>query len=276
MVDILYISLSVLSFGITFTLGLCFLFLRTPKFESLKKYITSRKSIAIAYFTIAGFNLLNAVFYSFLSVGDMRLIWLSILSVASLQALLFTYTLITLIDINFQYKKKRFQELSPIVFFTICGIIAFYSTNSLFFNIAFYSYLLYYISQLIRYSFTFFRIYNQCVKEVDNFHSDQKSESLHWIKTSFILALMVGTLAVLFIIIHSQAILISFMVIYILFYSHFGIQFLNYPQTFLQLELTTILKKEEETPADNDKMIKIPFSQLEIDLDEWVLNKGFI
>jgi hypothetical protein len=101
--------------------GILLLFLSIPHVEAFHNYRIFRKLLAIAYFIMAGVNI--AGFFIDPSVTPPFIIRYITLIISSFQSFLFTYALITLINIEFLTKKRVVKELIPISILTIfCAI----------------------------------------------------------------------------------------------------------------------------------------------------------
>lgn len=140
-VDVLYIGITCFSVGITFAFGIHFLFLKIPETKLLRNYKKARFVMAVAYITLAVFYVIKLAFHS--EMSDMRLSRIITLTVAAAQAFLFTYTLISLINLRFVTKKKVLLELTPIVLLSCVLLVLLYSAfDRVYFNSVFYIYVL--------------------------------------------------------------------------------------------------------------------------------------
>ncbi|MDH8701153.1 AraC-like DNA-binding protein/uncharacterized membrane protein YqhA [Dysgonomonadaceae bacterium PH5-43] len=277
MLSELHIVLTYFSTGMIFAFGMCFLFLKTPESPILHNYRTARLIMAVAYILLAAAYILFATLPSLDIVSTYENLFLKLsrvntLIIAVFQALLFTYTLISLIDLRFVTLRKIIIELIPIALFSSLLFISL-NSNPLqeYFNVIFYIYLLYYFSMLVRYTFTFLREYRSYTQRVDNYFSEEEVVRLRWIQFAFFAALVIGIGA--FLLSFSDLILhyILFMIFFMCFYIYFGIQFINY--AFLFGEIKPLL--EEETTLVDVKEQTITKGEIVEKISCWIEEKRF-
>lgn len=240
MIDKLYLIITCLSIGLTFGMGWCFLLLKIPNTPNLDNYKIARKIMFSAYISLAAFYLIEIVSHP--QTPNMQLTQTITIIVGSLQAFLFTYTFISLINLHFVNKQKIIAEVSIIALFAIILFATFISNSaSYYFLIAFYAYIVYYVSMLIRYTIIFLREYRNYSNQLDNFFSEEEHIRFRWIRLSFFGALFIGIGALLITFSINSLHYIIFSLVFIGFYSYFGIKFIEYAYSFHKIEpiLTT-------------------------------------
>lgn len=271
MVDTLYTVLTWFSIGITLTFGLCFLVLKIPKIPTLDSYKKARSAMAVAYISLSVLNIIEILTRS--DIPNIEFTQSITLVMSALQALLFTCTLIILINSRFVTKRWILIESGVIILLSILLFMTLLvgSGKTLPYKILFYFFIIYYIVMLIRYVILFLRNYRQYLHQADNFFSEEETARFRWIFFTFFAALAVGTAVLL--LTFSETILhyILFTCLFICFYSYFGIKFVNYALLFHKIEPVVAevsLNNENRNHTSSD-------IDIEIMLSKWVKRKGF-
>ena len=212
-----------------------------------------RKAIAFAYMLVG-----ISLFTKLLAQGNTASFTIALfttLIIASFQACLFTYALITLIDIQFIKKKKIFWELTIIVIFTVALVACYTSSReSTGFWLIFRFFTLYYLSQLVRYTYLFTNYFRKYRIQLDDYFSMRESRRLQWVAYAFCSALGIGILA-LIMLYTPLWIYVSAQVIMIVFYFLFGIQFINYAVCFQYILPVLVTSDEEEIHVNNGNIL---------------------
>ncbi len=251
-------------------LGFCFLFIKVPKKPYLKNYCISRRFLAISYFSLATANLLHL----FLSdnVPDIRVEPYLILLVASFQSFLFTYSLITLINIKYATCRKIVSELAFIVLIASPFGVSLFCKWASVEVFGYWLFYLYYVSLLLRYTFSYIRQERKYQGQMNNSFSDLELRRFFWIRFTFICSLCVGVLVFITLLIPNSIYMRFFTVLYVPFYLYFGIRYINYVSMFHLAEpvLDLIEEQEEELPS------VVTDEQLVDRLERWVVEKRFI
>ena len=188
-------------------MGTSFLSLYTPNKEGLKSYRISLKVLASAYFAMSLLTIAVLTF-NFADNARENFTFLSVF-ISSTQALLFGFTLITLINPNFVRTRKLAYHMLPYLFFTILYLVSYISFGDP--NLASLNYLEqyiyhptiwirmlflgYYLFQLIYYTYLFLREVRRYNEELLNFFSEVIQLKMKWVHIAFFSALTVGTLA---------------------------------------------------------------------------------
>jgi len=275
MIDELYINISIIVIGsLLFAFSFCLLVLRVSKSEMLKSYYTARYVMGGAYMF---FGIANVVEYYFHSEEvHIPLTQMISLVIACSQAFLFTYTLITLVNIDFVTRKRFVWELIPILTFIIAAFICYSVCSGLWFKVFLYIFLLFYVSLLLRFTRMFLANYNNYKLRMDNYFSGQESERLRWVYFSFFIALAMGIAALFSVLFMSQLGSLLFSVAIFVFYIYFGIRFINYGKIFHEVEVAVV---DEHTNKITTSSFFITaaesFPELEEKIKQWVADKKF-
>lgn len=228
------------------SMAIVFLALPLPENEGLKKYRISLRFLAGAYLIMAILQFLVMVF----NLAEVNLISIEGLVIASLQAPLFTFTLIALINPTFVNKRYLFTQLIPIpiilvfYFFAVIKwgdpLILTFAQLKLF---AFQPtvmirelYLVFYIYQLVYLTYIFKYQVRKYENEIDNYFADSYRLQLPGVRYSFYSALIVGIFALISCFIFSSLWIFIFTVAYSLFYLVFAVYYIQYPRTFKYIE----------------------------------------
>lgn len=260
--------LSLLLVTIGIIVGFCLLFILIPNKSSLHNYKIARHIMGVAYFLL-GIFMLGEIILLPLTDLDINLVRIIILTISSLLALSFTYSLITLINIRFFNKQNLIRELIPIACCSIACIIAYASFSFIIFIIILFIFATYYLSLLIRYTYLFYHTYKEYRKQMDNFFSEQEWKRLRWVNFAFYYALIVGIMAI-FSIINFHFGFILFKLFIIPFYIYFGCQLINYSFKFQFIE-PVFQEENMET-----KRQQISFQEVEIVIEKWVNQKKYL
>lgn len=214
----------------TIALGLCFFFIAIPQCQSLECYKRSRILMGIT-FVVYG---LAIILEQIALKGSSRpgvLARLIIIAISVSQAFMFTSTLVTLVDISYLTVRRIAAEglvlLALVVSaFHVAGLGSRWADGVLYAMVAGY------IVLLVRYVRLFRRRYAAYVRCMDNYFSDDETKRLQWVSRSFYCSLAVGVLALLYSFKPSALTCLIFMTVVVIYYTSFGIRFINYAFTF--------------------------------------------
>lgn len=267
----MYNAVTWLAIGLTLSFGFSFLFLSIPKIKELHNYKRARKIMATAYIILAVLYLTELVMHS--ATPDMELSRIIKLTVGAFQALLFTYTLISLINLHFVTPKKIIMELIPIL--ALSGtLFVFHGLRLRGLGVILDIYILYYLSMLVRYTFLFHKNYWKYNRQVDNFFSEESTAHLRWILYTFIVALLIGIGVLLLTFSENATHYLLFTFLFICFYFYFGIKFLDYAYIFRRIEPAVVETKEKEEESD-ESLLRQSYVGLEKALALWKEEKKF-
>lgn len=254
---------------ITFVFSACFLLLKIPQKESLKDYRISRKIMSVAYFSVGTISLFE-LYHTAYKHADARLSSLLTLILGSFLALLFSFTLQTLINMAFVSRKKLLWELILVSLLATFALIAYLIPFEKLYLPAFSLLVAYYISLLIRHSYQVINTYRLYAKKMDNYYSVQEANKLKWVKTAYFAAISIGSM-VLFSLYLNEVFAVFFIFYYISFFVYFGIRFLNYVSIFEEIE--TVMVPPDPKKLKEERESYFSFDQLEQAVNEWEKKK---
>ncbi|MDL2290416.1 helix-turn-helix domain-containing protein [Paludibacteraceae bacterium OttesenSCG-928-F17] len=272
MIEKIYFALTWVSIGTTLGLGACFLLIKSPDTLALRNYRIARIAIACAYISLSLLNIIELLMRS--DVVDIELTQSITIVMSSFQAFLFTYTFISLIDLNYVTKKKILLEvliLFILIIFLFTALLADPARS--YFNIAFYLYIIYYASMLVRYTFLFIRKYRSYTEQLDNFFTEQEQARFRWIYYSFFAALVVGIGALILTFSTNVLHYILLTVVFICFYAYFGINFIAYAFRFYFVESVLSVGAEPESVLPDDKSSE---NQLKYAILDWMQTEKYL
>jgi len=261
--------------GILFVLAFCFMFLAVPDNSSLRNYRIARRTMACAYLF---FGLINIVeYWGHTTEVNVSLVRMVTLVIACSQAFLFTFTLITLINIRFVTRRRLLGELLPVLAFMVAAFVIYFRCPASCFQVFFYFFIAFYLCLLIRYTYLFRTHYSTYLTYMDNYFADQETQRLQWVAFSFYAALVIGVMALLSAIFMYPLGSLVFSVVLIFFYTYFAIRLINYVYLFPSIE--TVL---EEVSEEGDGKLTEPdgfaleiYSVIDEKLQVWVAEKQF-
>lgn len=262
-------SLLLVTIGIV--VGICLLFILTPDKEPLNNYKIAKRIMGFAYISLGVFMIGEMILLPLTDI-DMNIVRIIILTISSLLALSFTYSLLTLIDIRFFNRQKFIKELIPIGCCSICCFTTFIFFRQSVSTISLLIFVVYYLSVLIRYTRSFYRTFNIYKKQMDNFFSGQEWKRLSWVNFSFYYALAVGILALMSIMYFNIGFII-FKLFIIPFYIYFGCQLINYAFRFPNIESAL---QHDTLPKEQYATEKLSFQDIEPAINEWVKQKKYL
>lgn len=250
--------------------ALLMLLVAVPSTSELYNYKTSRKILACAYLIFGVLSGVNAVMNrSNTSEGDMFIVAVITLIIASIQSFLFTYTLIILINPAFFTKRWISCQSIPI---SVFGILSFTLLFFPFFNfqkIVFYSFLIFYFYQLIFYTYTFVKEYKQYHSVADNYFSGDEAKRLNWVVIAFFSALGIGVLVMTLIVFPNPVYDLIIATFCGVFYACFLVKYLNYPYTF-----NKVIIQEDKLFGDVDE--EKTQNNLLVSIEQWVNSRAYI
>lgn len=247
--------------GMLLALGLCFFFLSIPPNAGLKNYRTARLVMGYAYVVYA-VSLFTA-HYGFFNFTNNPFSQSISLFISSVQAFLFTFTLITLIDTRFLTHRRIFREAVLILSgsATTITLSSFLPHDEA--QLAVYFFCGLYMLLIIRYVRMFRKHYRGYTAKMDNYFSNEETHRLQWVSLSFYGATFIGAIALVFALFHTLEVALPFIVLVLIFYSCFGIRFINYAfvfQTFetaIEEEVYVIpLNEKNETEEEESELMR--------------------
>ncbi len=268
----------ILTFAISFTvtiLGIMLLGLHIAPGKELDNLRFSRNYLAISYFVLG-----ISGFVSFLSQQETEnesLMASCTLIIASYQALLFTYTILALIQPLDIKSKQIFVQLGIITFVAVLLLLALFFTSHFLYNLVFYIVVVAYLSQLSFYIYLFRLKYNVCLRSLEEYYDEDERIRLRWVNFSFYGALIIGILALtsLFLNLYFY---ILFSIVYTAYYAYMVSRFYNYQIDF-KFAIHVINQNEKTSEETSDKcapQYKIEkIEKFSFILDKWIEEKKF-
>jgi AraC-like DNA-binding protein len=232
---------------ICLVLAIIFFVLPLPSaLKGLRSYRISLNILAASYLIFVVLLFLAHV------LGEPPVDLLSIvnLNISSLQALLIAMTLIILLNPGLVTFKYLLRHITPIVIFDIVYIaIAVKWGNPIISNktelfqnwnyppvILRALFLLFYIVQLVYLTLIFMRQTKYYASLLDDYFADEYKLRLSWVVVCFISALLLGIWGIVMMISFSESGNILFRLYCIVFYTVFGVCYIQYPRTYVKIE----------------------------------------
>jgi AraC-like DNA-binding protein len=223
-----------------------FLALPLPSSKSIIKYRISLQFLAGAYLLLALLKISILVF----NLKFINLISIESLIISALQAMLFTFALITLINPQLITRRYIYKKIIPLIILLLVSfcfsiwwgnpeITSIHILKEFFWHptvIAREIMLVYYVYLLISLTDEFHTQEKKYQNEINNYFSDNSTLQLTWVKYCFYAALTVGIIALLSFIIFSEVFSVILDGLFTLFYLSFGIFYIQYPRTFVYIE----------------------------------------
>jgi AraC-like DNA-binding protein len=278
MIDYVYSMTLLILAAILFALGLMFLFLNVSDNPKLGAYHNATKAMA---FTYIFFGLTNTFEYlerlSGMEIDNSLLFRIVTLIIASSQAFLFTFAMISLVNTKYMTRRRVLREIFLISLFILFGLFCYLGTNKAVANIFAYFYIAFYFSQLVRYILIFTKLYRNCLRKMDNYFSSQEAERLRWINFSFFSAFAIGIMALTPTLFPTSLFGIISSLTCMVFYVYFIIRFINYAFIFSTIEEIVNEKPETETVDESlpESAVNESVSALENRIVQWVENKQY-
>lgn len=234
-----------LIFSCTF-MAVVFLLLPLPSGKGIRKYRFSLRFLAGAFLIMALFTTYKVVF----DVNTVNMIPIGRLIIATLQAPLFTFTLIALINPGLITRKYLYKQFIPLTCLIILYILAAANWGDpiilTFTELQLYSLhptvivrelvVIFYTVQLVWLIREFSLQVRRYEEKINNFFSDSLKLQLPWVKYCFYAALSVGIFVLFSCFVFTEQMAFGFNIFCIFFYLVFGFYYIQYPRTFLYIE----------------------------------------
>jgi len=253
-------------------MGTSFLSFHIPNKEGLKNYRISLRVLASAYFAMSILAISILIFH--FSDNSKEYFTYVITAISSIQALLFTFTLITLINPNYLKVRNLIRHLHPFLAFTtlfIVSIIIFGNPQIKTFDAIFQNrthptlwvrilFLGYYIFQLVYYSYLYTKEVKRYELELLDYFSDVYRIRMKWMVIAFYSALTIGLTALISCFFPMEYDWI-FNLIYAVFYFGFAQEYIKYNRIFSIIE-PAIIPETVETTTSPKLRIKTDWNYL--------------
>lgn len=204
------------------TLGLVLCLVHIEPNEDNLKIRIARWILVASYFLLSVPDWLNI--YGANDSGDKAA---ATIVAASIQALLFTFTLITMIQPRLVTRKRMLANVALVSVGAVVFLVVDSLAGSLYVTGVAVAAVIF---QMFRYTRLFRRCYNRYVEQISDYYDDERRQHLLWARHSFYAALSVGILAMVSLLL-PQAAYNAFMCLYMAFYIWFASRFVNYVTT---------------------------------------------
>ena len=285
LMDITLSTITILKSVVPILLSLFMFFHNMPRVAELKNYKNSLRVLAVAYLSLGVANIMHGI------VGTPNTNILTVLIfagiyaiVSSLQALLFTYSLITLINTYYVTWRRLVIQLIPISLLSALTITGFVYKNLLYLQTVITIFAVYYFLQLAYYTYLYISEERKFAADTQNFFVDDESKRLKWVRIAFYSSLIIGIWA-LFIILFPQVNMLEiiFSLVCLVFYSYLAFRYINYVNDFYVLQPVVIREEKNITGVEvkvNERQFpaifpvngKIDFIQT---MEKWVSDKSY-
>ncbi|MGQ1889680.1 helix-turn-helix domain-containing protein [Thermophagus sp. OGC60D27] len=271
-------------------MGIVFLVVPVQNNTNLKPYKKSLIILSVAYFSFASLFILSVLLMPKLKVLTEFFDFIGLV-VGYIQALLFTFSLLLLIDSRFVTVKRIVHHTIPLilfvlVYFTFClffdvpvvkdfSVVKFNLSNPCVFTRVLFSGL--YLVQISYYVYLFLLIEKKCKKDINNYYSGNQEAIIRTVHYLFFAATTMGVLAFLWIVYPVFWIENVLIVFSSVFYLVFAINYIRYPIIFFELEpllKDTSLKKEKHFSVEMGLPMDWAVYKAQIEKSKIFLKKG--
>lgn len=256
------------------SLGLLLLFMRVPAAAEWHSLLKSKRFTALACFVLSA-AYASSVVMGWTAGVPVLLVWFV---VASLQAILFTFTCVVFVAPQTRMRRLILWNLIPIVVLTLLMGSAYltgsrWSTPLLLAGVACY------VIQLVLYMRYFITVYRSNVEHLEEVYADDLDSRMAWVKRLFFSALAVGLLAVAVILLINQTLDAAFGLIVMAYFTYVAISFVNYASRASFVVRATTLS--EELPAEEPMTDDVPddaahLSHVREAVERWVGAKRYL
>ncbi|MFV0539264.1 MAG: helix-turn-helix domain-containing protein [Dysgonomonas sp.] len=222
----------ILTFAISFTiiiLGIMLLGLHIAPDKTLDNLRFTRNYLAISYFVLAISGFVSFFFQE--EAENQPLMASCTLIIASYQALLFTYTILALIQPLYIKRKQILIQLGVITVIGILLLITVFFAPLFLHTLFFYIIVGMYFLQISYYTYIFRLKYNTCLQSLEEYYGDDERIRLQWVNLSFYSALTIGILALTTLFLNIYF-LIFFSILYTVYYAYMVSRIHNYQIDF--------------------------------------------
>ena len=235
--------------GMMLAFSLCLFFLFVPKKDELKNYVFARKVMGTT-FLVYSLALICEAWYREPLASDL-LNSMIVIAIGATQAFLFTFSLITLLNINFLTKRTACRETLTVTICIATAFVIFTFCPPTMQALVFYVFSVWYMVLMARYIVIFRRYYRCYHQHMDNYFSDDERQRLQWVPVAFYSASAIGIAALLFAWLITPFSQLLFMLTAVIYYSVFAIRFMNYVHVFPKIETPLLETAEAMTDTDS-------------------------
>ena len=254
----LYMIATLLSSVAILAMGVCLLAVSVPRGVALRNYRISRRLLAVAYIILAvqsiGGAFLNQILHAEMATPI-------------LQAFLFTYALITLLNHNYMTTRRIVRQLlliGAIIFIMVVNRCILPSPRPWLSYVVPTSYFALYV----HYVWIFLREYRNYRRRADNFYAGNERSLLKWVLQIFVIAAIIGAMAG--IITERNFHFWIFIIVYTLVYVYLAIRYISYVTLFYRI--APIVAEPKAAAGSRE----ISEEHIRAGLGEWIARQGFI
>ena len=260
--------------GTLLCLPLLLMFLRVPMSAEWQSFRRAKSFTALAC-TALSIAYGSSALMGWVFGVPVLLVWFV---VASLQAILFTFTCVIFVAPQTPMRRLVLWNLIPMALLTLLMAFAFNVSPSwgrALLVIAVVCYLV----QLGFYTRYFITVYRSNIKYLEEVYADDLSSRLRWVKQLFFSALVVGVLAVAVILLVSQTLDAVFGLVVTAYYTYVAISFINYMSRAAFVVKAATLPEEssdEEAVAETVMGNRDNLEHVRMAIDDWVTTKRYL
>ena len=226
MTDELYLRMMLVASGCLVLTGLLLALVRTPNNELAAKFRGAKHALTLAVLLLGVFNIVQL---SFDPEGDVRHLGSCIaLAISSVQAMLFTNTVIVLISPSEVTLRRVLWQLGVILLVDTLLVGAYILLPLDTYLYVYELCVILYIALLVGYTHWYMRLRRQFLAQVSAYYEEEEIErSLRWLGILFWVALAVGVLSLLMLL-ANRTVDVCLTALLALCYAFFAACFVNY------------------------------------------------
>ena len=254
-----YTLVTLLSSVVILAMGVCLFTVSMPHGHQLQNYRISRRLLGVAY-TILSVQSIAGVFWDEKMHAEMI--------TPLFQAFLFTFALITLLNLTYLSWKRIFWQLVLIGFIILLIVLNLYILPAPIKALS-YAILAAYFCLFAYYVWIFFREYRSYKRRADNLYAGSERSLLRWVSQIFIIAAAIGAIAGM--ITGNDIVFWLFVVGYTLTYVYLAIRYISYVTLFYRIAPAVT---EPENKAVSER--EISPENICAAFNQWINDKGFL
>lgn len=264
--------------GTLLCLPLLLMFLRVPMSAEWQSFRRAKSFTALAC-TALSIAYGSSALMGWVFGVPVLLVWFV---VASLQAILFTFTCVIFVAPQTPMRRLILWNLIPMALLTLLMAFAFNVSPS-WGRALLVAAVVCYLVQLGFYTHYFITIYRANVEHLEEVYADDLSSRLRWVKQLFFSALVVGVLAVAVILLADQTLDVLFGLVVTIYYTYVAISFINYMSRAAFVVRAAGLAEEQPLPSPaadtspmNEEENAAADDHVREAIDRWVAAKHYL
>ncbi len=263
----IFLELSKIALTVNLLLVLILIFIKPPRIKTLKAYRKTLNAIIVALLFISSVNFMEL--FDQHGISNKRFMILTTLVVASYQVFLFSSTIINMLDASFYTRKRVMIELIPTTILSIVASLMYHYSPGIALTICFWVFSVWFSFQVFYYSQQYIKTERLTTQKLDNFYSEEISNSLKWTRTAYIGMLLCSALTLISLL-QNQILSIVFAICYTAYYIYFTLHYINYFNRFFDFQYALEVPVEQST-----RTINRSFEQLEDAIKKWEDTKNY-